>query len=192
LIVLVECGFVRVWAGGGEWSFTPSFARIAGLGRPDEVVALYAALYGPDAAAEATYVLAGLCDQEDPTPLIGGVLIDASDPAEPEQRVAGLMSDMEKIVIAQHLLQHGMVGKARPEGAAPAEQGAYSQTFDAAEYVAAARVHLGLSTADAEALSMSEFQRMFEMKFPDANKKKRDVPTRAEYEAAMAALKGRA
>jgi hypothetical protein len=192
LIVLVECGFVRVWAGGGEWSFTPSFARIAGLGRPDEVVALYAALHGPDAAAEATYVLAGLCDQEDPTPLIGWR--DADHPAADVGGGwhQGLMSDMEKIVIAQHLLQHGMVGKARPEGEAPAEQGAYSKTFDAAEYVAAARVHLGLSTADAEALSMSEFQRMFEMKFPDANKKKRDVPTRAEYEAAMAALKGRA
>jgi hypothetical protein len=55
--------------------------------------------------------------------------------------------------------------------------------------VAAARVHLGLSTADASGLSMTEFQTLFEMKFPDAGRKgRRDVPTRAEYEATMAAF----
>ena len=188
--MLVECGFVQVWAGEDAWSFTPSLARIASLGGPREVVALYAALHGPRAAEEAGYVLGCLCDQEDPTPLIGWR--DADDPAASlgGGLHAGLMPDAEKIVIARHLLQHGMVGKARPEGEAPAEKGAYSETFDASEYIAAARVHLGLSTADAEALSMTEFQRLLDMKFPDANKKKRDVPTRAEYEAAMAAIKG--
>ena len=44
------------------------------------------------------------------------------------------------------------------------------------------------ASADAEALSMTEFQQMFEMKFPDAGKPKRDVPTRAEYDAQMAAI----
>lgn len=183
MTVLVECGFVQVWAGEDAWSFTPSLARIASLGGPREVVALYAALHGPRAAEEATYVMACLCDQDDATPLIGWRDEGGWHP--------GSMPDAEKIVIARHLLQHGMVGKARPEGEAPAEKGAYSETFDASEYIAAARVHLGLSTADAEALSMTEFQRLLDMKFPDANKKKRDVPTRAEYEAAMAAIKGK-
>lgn len=182
--MLVECGFVRVWAGDGEWSFTPSLARIAGLGGPREVVALYAALHGPNAAQEAAYVLAGLCDQDDASALIGW--------RDEGGWHAGQMPEAELIIIARHLMQHGMVGKARPEGDAPAEQGAYSDSFDASEYVAAARVHLGLSSADAEALSMTEFQRMLEMKFPDSAKKKRDVPTRAEYEAAMAAIEGSA
>ena len=38
---------------------------------------------------------------------------------------------------------------------------------------------------------MSEFQTMFEMKFPGQGDQKRDVPTREEYYAQMADLKER-
>ena len=50
-------------------------------------------------------------------------------------------------------------------------------------------MHLGLSSDDAEGLSMTEFQIMFEMKFPDSKKEKaKDIPSREEYDAAMARL----
>jgi hypothetical protein len=45
-----------------------------------------------------------------------------------------------------------------------------------------------MSAAEAEALSMTELQALMEMKFPDPKKKKRDVPTREEYRAAMVAM----
>jgi len=177
--VLVECGFVRVTAGnGGEWTFAPSFGRIATLGDPQEIVCIFADLHGPKAADAATYVLACLCEQDDPTPLVGWM--DREGPH------AGLMPASEKVILARHLMQHGIVGKARPGKG----DGKFSDRFDAAEYIAAARVHLGLSSADAEALSMTEFQTMLEMKFPDAHKQ-RDVPTREEYMAAMKAIKER-
>lgn len=100
------------------------------------------------------------------------------------------MPEAEQIVIARHLLRHGMVGKAKP-GAAGAEAGKYAETFNAAEYIAAATVHLGLSDEDAAGLSMTDFQIRFAMKFPDAGKPSRDVPTREEYEAGMARLRER-
>jgi hypothetical protein len=177
--MLVECGHVRATASdGSEWSFTPSFGRIASLGNPGGIVGLYAALHGPRADREASYVLACLCEQEDPTPLVGW--------HDEKGHHAGMMPPVEQILIARHLMQHGIVGKARP-GAKGG--GDYSQTFDASEYVSAARVHLGLSSADAEALSMTEFQTMLEMKFPELAKSP-DIPTREEYEAALVALKG--
>jgi hypothetical protein len=185
--VLVECGFVRAVASdGGEWTFTPSLARIAALGDPHEIVALYASLHGPHAAQTAAYVLAGLCDQDDPSPLIGWHEEVAQDGGRPCLRWhVGQMPEAEQVVIARHLMQHGIVGKAKPEQQG---SGKYSERFDASEYIAAARAHLGLSSADAEALSMTEFQTMLEMKFPDAMKAgKRDVPTREEYDAQMAA-----
>ena len=173
----VDCGFVRAQASdGAEWTFRPSLGRIGALGSPQEIVALYAGLHGPDAAKNAAYVLACLCDQDDPTPLIGWI--------DEHGAHAGQMPAGEQIIIAQHLMRHGIVGKAQPDKG----DGRYSDRFDAAEYIAAARVHLGLSSADAEALSMTEFQAMFEMKFPDAGKPKRDVPTREEYDAQLAAL----
>ncbi|URI08779.1 DUF6246 family protein [Aquincola tertiaricarbonis] len=178
--MLVEAGFVRAFdSTGGEWTFRPSFGRIASLGTPHEIVALYAGLHGPRAAADATYVLACLCDQDDPTPLIGWL--------DEEGQHAGTMPAIEQIVIARHLMQHGIAGKAKPGQG----NGEYSDRFDAAEYIAAARVHLGLSSADAEALSMTEFQTMLEMKFPQAGEKKRSVPSREEYEAAVKAIEER-
>lgn len=175
--MLPEAGFVRAVMGDGtEFTFRPSFARIASLGSPHEIVAIFAGLHGPHAEKDAAYVLACLCDQEDPSPLIG-YLGEAG-------WVPGAMSGDEMVIIAQHLMRHGIVGKARPGGVEG--DGKFSDRFDAVEYISAARVHLGLSSQDAEALSMTEFQTMFEMKFPKAGgKKARDVPTREEYEARL-------
>lgn len=181
--MLVECGFVRAVAPDGqEFSFTPSLGRIATLGSPHEIVSLFAALHGPDATATAAYVLACLCDQGDATPLVGWSEMDGNKIV----RRPGAMPDAEQVIMARHLMRHGIVGKAKPDKG----DGKYSDSFDATEYVSAARVHLGLSSADAEALSMTEFQQMFAMKFPEANKA-RDVPSREEYAAAMAAVKAK-
>jgi len=175
--MLIECGYVRATASDGtEYTFCPSFSRIASLGSPKEIVILYAGLHGPRAAQDAGYVLACLCEQDDPTPLIGGVNDSGA--------FAGLMPTNEQIIIASHLMQHGIVGKAKPDKG----DGKFSDSFNASEYIAAACVHLGLSRADAEQLSMTEFQTMFEMKFPEQNKT-RDVPSREEYQAAMKAIK---
>lgn len=181
--MLVEDGYVRATApSGDEWTFVPSFARVDLLGTPREIVQFYAELHGPGAVETARYVLATMCEQEDATPLIGWVDAD-------RQVHAGLMPDGEMVIIARHLMQHGIIGRARPERG----DGQYSEEFDVREYVTAAKVHLGLSSADAEAMSMSEFQASMAMKFPDEKAaKRRDVPSRAEYQAAMAAIKERA
>lgn len=173
--MLVECGFTRATAPDGqEFTFTPSLGRIAALGSPAEIVRLYAELHGPRAGKAAAYVLATLCDQDDCLSLIGWLDADGWHP--------GAMPEAEQIVIARHLMQHGIVGKAKP---GKAGSGQYAQEFHASEYVAAARVHLGMSTADAEAMSMTEFQTAFEMKFPDA--KAKELPSRDEYREFMKA-----
>lgn len=175
--MLIECGYVRATASdGSEWTFAPSFSRIASLGSPKEIVSLYAGLHGPRAAQDSAYVLACLCEQEDPAPLVGWVDDQGLHP--------GLMPTDEQIILARHLMHHGIVGKAKPDRG----DGNYSDSFNAAEYIAAACVHLGVTKSDAEQLSMTEFQIMFEMKFPGKNKT-RDVPSREEYQAAMSAIK---
>jgi hypothetical protein len=180
--MLVESGLVRATAGDGSvYVFRPSFGRIASLGSPGEIVALFAALHGPHAAQEAAYVLACLCDQDDASALIGWRDEAGWHPGE--------MPEAEQVIVARHLMRHGIAGTAMPsEGG-----GQYATEFHAAEYISAARVHLGLSSEDAEALSMTEFQSMFAMKFPDHAKRtgRRDVPSREEYEAAIAAVEAR-
>jgi hypothetical protein len=87
------------------------------------------------------------------------------------------------VILARHLMRHGIVGKG-----GKTEGGRYVDEFRAGEYIAAARVHLGMSTADAEALSSTELQELFEAKFP-AEKRAADVPTRDEYEAGVIAMR---
>lgn len=173
--MLIECGFVRAVApDGSEYTFTPSLERIASLGDPRSIVKLYADLHGPRAEIEAGYVLACLCDQDDPTPLIGWIDSDGL-------RNYGTMPAAEQVILARHLMHHGIIGKAKPGKGG----GQYSDRFDAAEYIAAARVHLGLSSADAEGLSMTEFQTMLAMKYPESQEKQ--IPSRDEYRKAMQA-----
>jgi hypothetical protein len=185
--VLVECGFLRAQSSDGrEWTFTPSLARIASLGSPTEIVELYGALHGPRAVRAAMYVLAALCDQPDPFDLIG--YVGVRENSRDLERVPGLMPAAEMVVLAQHLMHHGIAGKAKPGGQGT-QQGKYSDRFDASEFVSLARAHLGLSSTDAEALSMTELQQMLSMKFPEqtdaSGKPMGDVPTREEYEAQM-------
>lgn len=186
--MLVECGLVRAMSGDGqEFTFSPSFARIAALGSPQEIVRIYADLHGANAPATAAYVLACLCDQEDPSPLIGWFDFEPDPSATmPARWREGAMPPAERVIIAMHLMRHGIIGKAQDtvEG-----DGKYSDRFDASEYIATARVHLGLSSVDAEALSMTELQLMLDMKFPKRGK--RNVPTREEYDRQMAAIKER-
>lgn len=186
--MLVECGFTRVMLGdGSEWTFTPSFARITALGDPFEIVRIFGALHGDGAPQAAAYVLAVLCDQEDATPLTGWHELPTEQKG-PLTWHPGAMPDSEMVIIARHLMQHGICGQSRPAPDGDEQRdGKFSDRFDAAEFVAAARVHLGMSAADAEALSMTEFQRLLDQKFPDRNRK-RDVPNRTEYEQGMAAI----
>lgn len=180
--MLVESGLVRATAGDGTvYVFRPSFGRIASLGSPGEIVALFAALHGPHAPEEAAFLLASLCDQEDATSLIGWRDEEGWHPGE--------MPPGEQVIVARHLMRHGVIGTARPDHAG---EGTYATEFHAAEYISAARVHLGLSSEDAAALSMTEWQQMMELKFPEAAAKRRNVPSREEYEAAMAAHEARA
>ena len=96
-----------------------------------------------------------------------------------EEANPGTMPAAEQVILARHLMHHGIIGKAKPGKGG----GQYSDRFDAAEYIAAARVHLGLSSADAEGLSMTEFQTMLAMKYPESQEKQ--IPSRDEYRKAM-------
>jgi hypothetical protein len=92
----------------------------------------------------------------------------------------GAMPESELVGLAIHLMKHGIIGKSSPgEG-----DGQYCDSFDAAEYIAMAVVHLGLSRAEASQLTMTELHYMLEAKFPK-NKGGDFNPSAAEYEAAM-------
>lgn len=182
--MLIAHGYTRATTAGGEWTFAPAFARLADLGTPREIVALFAELHGPSPGMAARYVLGVLCEQEDCLPLLGYVTIGSTAHWEAPTHHPGLIPEVEQIILARHLMRHGIAGTPQPGGPA----GEYAQEFDPAAYIAAARVHLGVSAAEAGGMSMSEFQSLMLAKFPPESG---GPPSREEYEATMALLDGR-
>ena len=137
--MLVECGLLRVeLSDGRSCTFRPSLGRIAALDSPSGLVDLFGRLHGAASPAAACEVLSGLCDPEDLEAL--PALIGEPQPV-PGAGIAwagGAMEEAERVILAQHLLVHGMVGKARPGAKGAAKAGQYADRFNVAEYVAAA------------------------------------------------------
>ena len=180
--MLVEHGFVRAEAADGrEWTFTPSLGRVAFLGTPAGIVETFGALHGDQAAAASLDVLACFGDDAGRGDL--HELIGWRDEAG---LCDGLIPESERVILARHLMQHAVSGRPDPK-AKRGEAGDYAREFSAGEFISLARAHLGLSSADAAALSMTELQQLMKAKFPPEKTGARPTPiSREAYAAGMA------
>ena len=79
----------------------------------------------------------------------------------------GSMPPESMVIVAQNLMMHGIIGKAKVRKLQRHEGGEATNEFNAFEYVSAARNHFGMSRAEAEQLSMTEFQTLIAAKYPD-------------------------
>lgn len=188
--------------GGKDYLLRPSFEAMTRIGTPEEIVQAYATIHGSDVsrlieacagtlhrlpdwlspsfnrAAEkllstSIHVLQACCDA-DLTPMIGEwkgwrhCIVYRS----------GQLPKNDIIVLAQHLIQHGVVGKAKVRQLQRHESGERTSEFKAFEYISAARSHFGMNRAEASQLTMTEFQMLLAAKYPDQK-----GFTRAEYDA---------
>lgn len=79
----------------------------------------------------------------------------------------GAMPVKDMVLIAQSLIQHGIIGKAKVRKLQRHEGNEATSGFNAFEYISAARTGLELSRDEAEKLTMTEFQMLLAAKFPD-------------------------
>lgn len=117
------------------------------------------------AISAAMIVLAACCDR-DATPLTGELV-----PGKTGRRAfvyrPGAMPVRDMVLIAQSLIQHGIIGKAKVRKLQRHEGSNTSSEFNAFEYISAARTHLDMSRDEAEKLTMTEFQMLLAAKFPE-------------------------
>lgn len=196
MIPLKEIGECLISYGENEFFFRPSFAAMSHIGEPDEIVKAFYDLHDDEVAslihrAIAAYgampvwliehvrhhsfskrallaaigVLDACCDQ-DTTPLTGELV-----PGKTGRRAfvyrPGVMPVRDMVLIAQSLIQHGIIGKAKVRKLQRHEGSSTSSEFSAFEYISAARTHLGMTREEAEQLTMTEFQMMLAAKFPE-------------------------
>lgn len=193
--VLTEFGeLVATTDTGLEVTFRPCFANIAAIGSPEYIVETFAAVHGADFdALMAAHDVLMACSEGRAEPLLGyAVQSSVASKVGPSGAVyapslykVGAMSAQDMLVLARHLMTHGIIGKAKP--AKGGKSGDYSNKFSASEYISAAMIHFGMSREDAERLSMTQFQQMLYMKFPELNKADK-YPSKVEYEQQKAAI----
>lgn len=191
LLEIGEVGLSDSAEGGKDYLLRPSFEAMNRIGSPSEIVQAYATIHGSDALAlielcainhgrfsawlspamnriaekilsQAMHVLQACCD-EDLYPMIG----EWKGWKHCVVYRPGKMPKNDIIVLAQHLMQHGVVGKARVRQLQRHETGARTNEFKAFDYISAARSHFEMNRAEASQLTMTEFQMLLAAKYPD-------------------------
>ena len=93
----------------------------------------------------------------------------------------GKISKEKIIIIARELIEHGVIGKAKIRKLQKNEsKNDYSSEFNAMDYINSARIHFNMSRAEAERLTMTEFQLLLKAKYPEEK-----GFTREEYDEIM-------
>ena len=188
--------------GGKDYVLRPSFTAMTRIGTPVEIVSTYATIHGSEVnkiiglcavtlgrfpawlsphmhrvadhiLSASMQVLQACCD-DDLTPMIG----EWKGWSRYVVYRPGQMPRNDIIVLAQHLMQHGVVGKARVRRLQRHESGETTTEFRAFDYISAARAHFGMNREDAAQLTMTEFQLLLAQKYPEQK-----GFTREEYEA---------
>jgi len=183
--MLLAYGHAEIEWQGVKYRLAPTFANIAKLGSPVEIVELFKSFVSPGADWYkfdiAMTVLNACCDTELPERLVGRVKF-----SERQQRFMyvqpshGLPMFDDVITFADHCLRHGICGQAESssEGGDPLTE------FDAYSFIEMAQEHLNTSLDDAANMTMTQFVRRMNAKFPP---KESDGPTQ-DQEAALLAL----
>lgn len=92
----------------------------------------------------------------------------------------GSMPPESMVIVAQNLMMHGIIGKAKVRKLQRYETNETTAEFRAADYIMAARNHFGISREEAENLTMTEFSLLLNAKYPNQN-----GFTREEYDTVM-------
>ncbi|MEG1688799.1 MAG: DUF6246 family protein [Hafnia sp.] len=188
--------------GGKDFLLRPSFEAMIRIGDPEQIVRAYASVHGsevnrlielcaitlgrlPAWLSPSLYLMSDrllsismqilqACSEDDLTPMIG----EWKGWSRYVVYCPGQMPKNDIIVLAQHLIQHGVVGKAKVRRLQRHEGSETTNEFRAFDYISAARSHFGMSRDEAAALTMTEFQLLLAAKYPDQK-----GFTREEYDA---------
>lgn len=182
--MLLAYGHAEIEWQGEKYRLSPSFANIAKLGSPVEIVELFNSFTSLGAAwskFNTSVVILNACsDKPIPEALIGRIEF-----SERQQKFLyrrpdhGLPMFEDVIILAEHCLLHGICGKVETSG-----DGKPMEEFDPYAFMELARVHLDMSSGEAANMTMTEFVRLMRSKFPPAQS---DGPTQEE-EARLLAL----
>lgn len=190
-----------------DYLFRPSLAAMTRIGEPAEIVQAFYDLHNdetgpllqramdayasvPDwlikhvsrptfskqAVAAAVTVMQACCDED--CSALTGELLPRKTGRDGLIWRPGSMAFANLVLVAQSLITHGIIGKAKVRRLQRHESTDRTTEFHAVEYINAARSHFGISRLEAENLTMTEFSMLMAAKYPEQK-----GFTREEYDA---------
>ncbi|EOL8949881.1 DUF6246 family protein [Cronobacter dublinensis] len=179
-----------------DYFFRPSFVNMSRIGEPEEIVQVFYDLhndevtslvnraveaygyvpqwlfshikttnYGRKAFLASVVVLNACCDK-DAAPLTG-VFHPSKSNGRTFKIRKGALPESDMLLIAQSLITHGVIGKAKVRKLQRHESGETSTEFRAVDYIVAAQAHFGMTAQEASNLTMTKFQMLLATKFPE-------------------------
>lgn len=179
--VITDVGQFIIHVNEIDYLFIPSFFNMTKIGNPEEIVEIFSTVFGEINNSNFKQVMQYVdktleaCCETDCSVITGYIkgeneLINV-EPAIPIE---------DKLVLAQHLLKHGLIGEIPPKKTN--DDTDYSNEFHAKKFVYLAVAHLGMREIDAWNMSMTAFQEAMEAKFPSP---KNDIVSQDDYDSAM-------
>lgn len=194
MTALIEIGELSIsdsLEGGKDYLLRPSLEAMTRIGSPADIVQTYAIIHGNDVAqlldvcsetlkrvpawmapsfnraaerllSSCMLVLQACCD-DDLTPMIG----EWKGWRHCVVYRPGRLPKNDIIILAQSLMQHGVVGKAKVRRLQRHENSQTTSEFNAFDYISAARSHFAMNRVEASQLTMTEFQLLLAAKYPD-------------------------
>lgn len=204
-MILTDVGEVGIETGAAVYRLRPSFYAMTQIGTPQEIVRVFASVSADydhaEKLSDSLTVINACCDT-DITPVFGhfespgmakhfvrgyrfGHFVER--PATPEY-VRGEADPEDVLVIARHLLIHGITGAQKPLPPKPGQEPEYVHEFNALQHVSLAMAHLGLTSSEAWQLTMTELVGALRAKFPpqQSNAPGSRAPSKEQHEKTMA------
>lgn len=185
-MVLTEIGEIGIQTDSGEYKLRPSLYAMTQLGDPKEIVRVFASVMSEQPHTEQfddALAVIYACSGDDLSGLFGGY-----EATEKGLRYVPGTAPVEHVLpLARCLMKHGVTGALKELPRKAGEDPEYVKEFDARAHVSLAIAHLGMSSADAWQMTMTEIVGALRAKFPpaDSDAPGARAPTLEEHQATM-------
>jgi len=183
--MLTRYGFGGIYIDDKEYKISPTFQNIDKLGTPKEIIETFTSFFNCPSINwqyhRAVEILQACCEPKLPNSATGRFKVYENGKLKlinpPSQ---DFMHDI--IVLATHCLRHGVIGVTDSESESEGEP---IKEFDVYFYIGLACEHLRRSREEAADMTLTEFLMMWDIRFPEAKKKRDERLTKAEQQRLM-------
>ena len=184
--MLTRYGFAAIYIDGVEYKLSPTFQNIDKLGTPSEIIETVKSLYNCPSFNwqyhRALEVVQACCEPKLPEKFTGrfktlenGKIKLVNPPS------ADFIHDI--VVLALHCIKHGVTGFTGDDSGGEGEP---LKEFDAYFYMGLAQEHLNKTREQSADMTMTEFLMLWDIKFPEAKKKREERLTKSEQDSLFA------